>query len=130
MIYELEDSGSRPNLISQKREWLEQRPKRSQDGVPNVSCQYLGDLEMNWWLAGVQLGIEKDGDFSVKTSHSIHLRYHYFEVHYECHQQRAVEYAIRNLERDPWGKGLSGKAGSRGQTESWMLYVQCHFQET
>ena len=58
----------------------------------------------------------------MRESHPSHLLYCYLEHH----QETVVEYAIRNLEGDPYAsgeKGLSGGAGTRGQVKLWLLVV-------
>ena len=46
------------------------------------------------------------------------------------HRERVVEYAIRNLDGDPYvpgERGLSGGAGTQGQVNMWALIVQLFF---
>ena len=74
---------------------------------------------MNWGSPGN----DEDGDLSMWASHSSYLPYCYLEHH----RGRVVEYAIRNLDGDPYAsgeRGLSFEAGTHGRVKLWVLDVQ------
>ena len=85
---------------------------------------------MNWGLLGSD---DEDGGLSMGASHSSYLPYC---CYLERHRGRIAEYAIRNLDGDPYAsgeRGLSGGAGSHGQVKLWVLVVQifsltCHYK--
>lgn len=56
----------------------------------------------------------------MRVNHSSYLPYYYLEHH----RGRVVEYAIINLDGDPYvsgERGLLGGAGTQGKVELWVL---------
>ena len=73
-----------------------------------TSSWYLGHVTMNWGT----LGIDEDGDMSMRASHSSYL---------EHRRGRVVEYAIRKLDGDPYASGERGLSGGGWDSEPGKL---------
>ena len=82
-----------------------------------TSGRHLGGVAIDWGL----LGSDEDGGLSMRVSHSSYLPYC---CYLERRRGRVAEYAIRNLDGDPYAsgeRGLSGGAGTQSQVKLWVL---------